>query len=252
LSEANYRRILAHESIHIHQLHSLDLILVELVSIFQWFNPFVWSYRKALKETHEFLADDGVIAQGFSTAKYQRLIFEQLVGVNLFEFANNFNDSKIKRRLEMMTKAKSPYLGKLKVVACLPVLFLLVVAFTSPAYDAQATSDDAAFTQSSQAKPVDKSQEAKDKKKKEIEKKNAALKKEYEAKAKELSATLKKVNTKLADTTLPQSERDMLLKKKKEIEKSMQKQKQMLLEKLNGEKPKKIKKNKPSDTPPSL
>ena len=90
LSEHNMRRIIAHEIIHIKQNHTFDILLIELITVLQWFNPFVWPYKKSLQETHEFLADNGVIAQGFSTAKYQLLMFEQHVGVKLFEFANNF------------------------------------------------------------------------------------------------------------------------------------------------------------------
>ncbi len=129
-SKTNYDKIIAHEKVHIKQLHSLDLLISELLIIFQWFNPFVWPYKNALKETHEYLADEGVIAQGFSKAKYQLLIFEQLVGVKMFEYANNFNDSQIKRRLNMMTKHKSQSWEKLKVLIILPAMFMLVIAFS--------------------------------------------------------------------------------------------------------------------------
>lgn len=93
LSEHNMRRIIAHEIIHINQYHTFDILFIELITVLQWFNPFVWLYKKSLQETHEFLADYGVIAQGFSAAKYQLLIFEQHVGVKLFEFVNNFKQS---------------------------------------------------------------------------------------------------------------------------------------------------------------
>ena len=107
ISQSDFNRIIAHELVHIKQFHSIDIILLELITILQWFNPFVWPYKKSLQETHEFLADYGVIAQGFSTAKYQLLMFEQHVGVKLFEFANNFKQSQIKRRITMMSKIKS-------------------------------------------------------------------------------------------------------------------------------------------------
>src|SRR5512136_490167 len=103
----NLQRILAHERVHVQQYHSLDILLMELVIIFQWFNPFVWPYKKSLQETHEYLADEGVIAQGFSVTMYRLLVFEQHVGARLFELANNFKQSQIKRRLTMMSKIKS-------------------------------------------------------------------------------------------------------------------------------------------------
>ena len=132
LSEPNLRRIIAHEKIHIRQHHSLDILLVELATILQWFNPFVRPYKKSLQETHEYLADDGVIAQGFNVARYQLLIFEQHVGVKLFEFANNFKQSQIKRRLTMITKIKSKGAAKLKILLIIPLASFLALAFAQP------------------------------------------------------------------------------------------------------------------------
>ncbi|MGD2295365.1 MAG: M56 family metallopeptidase, partial [Candidatus Aminicenantes bacterium] len=132
ITESNMRRIIAHESIHIKQHHTFDILLIELVTIVQWFNPFVWPYKKSLQETHEFLADCGVIAQGFSTAKYQLLMFEQHVGMKLFEFASNFKQSQIKRRITMMSKIKSRSAAKLKLLLVLPLASLLVLAFAEP------------------------------------------------------------------------------------------------------------------------
>jgi hypothetical protein len=129
VSGDDFQRIVAHEMIHIKQYHSIDLLILEWLTIFQWFNPFVWPYKKSLKETHEYLADYAVIAQGCSAAKYQLLIFEQHVGVKLFELANNFNQSQIKRRITMMTKSKSKGLAKLKFLLMLPMLCFLILAF---------------------------------------------------------------------------------------------------------------------------
>jgi hypothetical protein len=132
ITEGNLQRILAHERVHIRQHHSLDILLMELVIVLQWFNPFVWPYKKSLQETHEYLADEGVIAQGFSVTMYQLLVFEQHVGTKLFEFANNFKQSQIKRRLTMMSKIKSRNAARLKLFLVLPLASFLVLAFADP------------------------------------------------------------------------------------------------------------------------
>jgi len=132
LSPDSLERILAHEQVHIQQGHSLDVLLMELIITLQWFNPFVWPYKKSLQETHEYLADCGVIAQGFSAARYKLLVFEQHVGAQLFEFANNFKQSQIKRRLTMMSKIKSRNAAKLKLLVVLPLASFLVLAFAEP------------------------------------------------------------------------------------------------------------------------
>jgi len=130
--DANLRRILAHEQVHIRQQHTLDVLFMEIVLSFQWFNPFVWPYKKALQETHEYLADSGVIAQGFSPVRYQLHMFEQNVGASLFEFGNNFKKSQIKRRIIMLSKMKSPGPARLKVLVALPLALGLVLAFAQP------------------------------------------------------------------------------------------------------------------------
>ena len=55
------RKIIEHETIHLSQKHSIDLILAELLIILQWFNPIAYLIRKSIKENHEFLADKGII-----------------------------------------------------------------------------------------------------------------------------------------------------------------------------------------------
>ena len=88
----NFEKIKRHEGVHANQLHSLDIILTELIIIFQWFNPVMWFYRNALKQTHEYLADEGVLEQGYDSDKYQLLLLEQQIGVQP-GLVNNFNFS---------------------------------------------------------------------------------------------------------------------------------------------------------------
>ncbi len=132
ISQHDLLRIIDHELVHINEYHTIDLLIIELLTIVEWFNPFVRPYKKSLKETHEYLADNKVIAQGCSRAKYQMLIFEQHVGLRLFEFVNSFNQSLIKRRITMMTKGKSKTWAKSKFLLIIPVIGILVLAFAHP------------------------------------------------------------------------------------------------------------------------
>ncbi|MCF8227934.1 MAG: M56 family metallopeptidase [Bacteroidales bacterium] len=123
------RKILDHELIHIKQGHSLDLILIELLSIFQWFNPAVWLYRKSIKENHEFLADEELINHGYDISQYQKALLNHALGIHLNDMTNNFNYSILKRRIIMMTKQKTQSSALLKYLAVLPVLGLLILGF---------------------------------------------------------------------------------------------------------------------------
>lgn len=132
LEDGDLRRILAHEQVHVRQGHTVDVLLMEIVVILQWFNPFVWPYKKALRETHEYLADAGVIAQGFGPVGYRRLVFEQHVGAALFEFGNNFKQSQIKRRITMMSKNPSSGASRLKLLLAVPLVLGLALVFAYP------------------------------------------------------------------------------------------------------------------------
>ncbi len=122
-------RILAHELAHVRQLHSFDIVFSEILTIVQWFNPFVWPYKRSLRETHEYLADRAVIAQGCGLARYQLLIVEQHVGGRLLELTSSFRTSQIKRRITMLTKQETKGLARWKPLLILPLAVAFVLAF---------------------------------------------------------------------------------------------------------------------------
>ncbi len=208
ISENDFQRILEHELVHIKQFHTFDLILLELVTIVQWFNPFVWPYKKSLKETHEYLADNAVIAQGCSKAKYQLLIFEQHVGLKLSEIANNFNRSLIKRRITMLTKIKSRGRAKFKLLLILPVIAFLVLVFAEPQpAKTPEASGKSAVDKVVTAEPYTSDDEAHKKDKADDEKKKAeelAKKKEMEEMKKKLAAKEKELKMALEETEDPE------------------------------------------------
>ncbi len=129
IPEGDMDRVLAHELVHVRQLHSFDIIFSELLTVIQWFNPFVWPYRRSLRETHEYLADRAVIAQGCSLARYQLLIVEQHVGGQLLELASSFRTSQIKRRIIMLSKQETKGLARWKPLLILPLAVALVLVF---------------------------------------------------------------------------------------------------------------------------
>ncbi len=125
------KAILQHEQVHIRQYHSIDLILTEILTIVQWFNPCVWLIQRSLKSLHEFLADEGVMKFGFRMREYQQLIFDQTLGKQINNLTNNFNVSLIKKRIIMMTKSRSNAVARMKIVLALPAALLVLVSFSS-------------------------------------------------------------------------------------------------------------------------
>jgi len=126
------QKIIAHERVHIRQWHSLDLIILEIITILQWFNPFVWGYRHAIKTLHEYLADEGVLHSGVDVKVYSALLFEQSTGIQINDLANNFSKSLLKRRFTMMTKKRTRSIARAKLLFALPLALsaMLVISFS--------------------------------------------------------------------------------------------------------------------------
>ena len=124
----DYPKMIAHELEHVKQGHTYDVIILELLLVFQWFNPFFWMMRRAIRENHEYLADQAVLKSGINRGYYKKLLLEQFVGVQ-FEMANNFNYSLIKSRIKMMSRIKSSKFANVKIIFGLIAAAMLVVVF---------------------------------------------------------------------------------------------------------------------------
>lgn len=99
--------ILKHEQIHVKELHTLDILIAEVATVFYWFNPGVWLMKKAIKENIEFITDAKILKAGADKKTYQY----SLLTVNNLQLrsnlVNSFNFSDIKTRIKMMNKGKS-------------------------------------------------------------------------------------------------------------------------------------------------
>lgn len=123
-----WEKMLAHESEHIRQGHTVDVLILELISLFQWFNPFFWMLRRVIKENHEYMADRAVLQNGVPVDLYKQVLISQFIGQQ-FRIANNFNSSLIKSRLKMMTRIKSSKLATLRYVSGILTVAALLMVF---------------------------------------------------------------------------------------------------------------------------
>ena len=83
--ESELNQVLEHERAHILQKHSMDHLFAHGFAVFQWFNPMAWQIRKALKTTHEYIADRHVLDKGIERIDYQALLLKQVVGYHSVE-----------------------------------------------------------------------------------------------------------------------------------------------------------------------
>ncbi|MCR4915904.1 MAG: M56 family metallopeptidase [Prevotella sp.] len=124
--------ILTHEQEHIRLGHTYDLLLLEAMKIFQWFNPFVWFISRDLKAVHEYEADQAVIHQGIDAKSYQQLLVMKVVGNRLQPFTNNLGHGSLKKRIFMMYQKPSSRWLMLKALCAIPVVALTINAFATP------------------------------------------------------------------------------------------------------------------------
>ncbi len=134
-------KIIEHEKIHIKQFHSIDLLLAEVVCIFQWFNPFAYLLKKEMKENHEFVVDRSMIFNK-SEDDYRILLMEYTTSIKTNILVHNFSYSLLKRRLQMMKKRKSITRFAFNLFWIMPVLLLVLFACSSPNQEPSVQGDE--------------------------------------------------------------------------------------------------------------
>lgn len=132
--------ILQHEQAHIRQRHTLDVLLIELVLVFCWWNPAVWLYRRAIRLNHEFLADDWVIKTHRDPPAYQYLLLHKICQHSGVTLASSFNYLLTKKRFKMMNKFTSMKRAYLLQTTALCVFSALVFVFSDISFAQTAPS----------------------------------------------------------------------------------------------------------------
>lgn len=123
-----YEKMVSHELEHIKQGHTFDVLILEGMTVLQWFNPFMWILKRVIRENHEYLADQAVLNKGINPASYKHLLLNQAVGFQL-EMANSFNSSLVKKRIKMISKIRSSKIANFKYVFGILTILALVVVF---------------------------------------------------------------------------------------------------------------------------
>ena len=120
--EAHDAAIFAHERGHIRMRHSYDVVLVDLLTALQWFNPAMWMLRQDLRAIHEYEADGEVLSQGINARQYQYLLISKAASIGGYSIANGISHSTLKNRIHMMTNKKTRSSHLLKLLALVPIL----------------------------------------------------------------------------------------------------------------------------------
>ena len=128
------REIVAHERAHIRLGHSFDLLITDLLSCLQWFNPAMWLLRRELRAIHEYEADEAVLRGGADARRYQMLLVKKAAGERWYSVANSFNHSKLKNRITMMLQKRSSRWAGARALFVLPLAGAALGAFAETVY----------------------------------------------------------------------------------------------------------------------
>ncbi len=129
-NESELPEIIEHERVHVQQRHTIDVLITEIICIFNWYNPIAWLLKKAVRENLEFIADDAVIRKGIDKKSYQYLLLK-VTGDLPLSITSSFTFSSLKNRILMMNKSRTSRFHLLKFALLVPMLLVLLLAFRS-------------------------------------------------------------------------------------------------------------------------
>ena len=124
------REILWHEETHARELHSVDLLFIELIQIVFWFHPLIYIVKSAIRLNHEFLADRSVLDKGVIRTHYQNILLACSSSTSYLRLTHYFNHSFIKKRLIIMKKQSKQEVKLIKVAFIVPLILFTLFSFS--------------------------------------------------------------------------------------------------------------------------
>ncbi len=145
-SEKELSEILIHETAHVREGHSLDILVSELVACLCWANPFVWLLKREVRYNLEYLADASVLRAGCDGKTYQYHLLELAYHKAAAILYTHFNVVPLKNRIRMMNKQPSQKVGMVKLLLLFPLLACLLLLSHCKPSDKQAADADGRVT----------------------------------------------------------------------------------------------------------
>jgi len=130
LEHPDLKMIVKHENIHVKEKHTLDILFAEILFLAQWFNPFAWLIKDAIKNNLEYKTDHQ-IAKTFHPKAYQMAMVTLADKEGIAPFLTALNGSQLKNRIIMMKKKTENKYAFLKQFAVLPLLAILIMGLSN-------------------------------------------------------------------------------------------------------------------------
>ncbi len=130
LENPNLKMIVDHEMVHVKERHTYDILFAEILFLFQWFNPFAWLIREAMRSNLEYLTDHQV-TQKHNAEAYQLAMVGLAHKKGVAPFLTALNGSQLKNRIIMMKKKTENRYSLLKQLVVLPLLAILIMGLSN-------------------------------------------------------------------------------------------------------------------------
>lgn len=124
--------VLRHESVHVNQLHYLDLWLSKLLCIVHFYNPIVWLYARDIQANCEFIADKKTIEGTGSMKEYINLLAKYSIGKGIYSISLHFSYPLTLKRITVMKRKKSGRLSIAKSLMVVPLAGLILAGYAQP------------------------------------------------------------------------------------------------------------------------
>ncbi|MEN8887064.1 MAG: M56 family metallopeptidase, partial [Winogradskyella sp.] len=135
------KEVQLHEETHATQLHSLDILMIEVLQIVFWFHPLVYIFKHHIKLNHEFLADQAVLGKGIDTKTYQNILLQFSSASQDYQFSSAINYSSIKKRFTVMKTHTSKTRVWASSLLLLPIIAILFYSFAERTYVEKETTE---------------------------------------------------------------------------------------------------------------
>lgn len=128
---ADKQTVLKHEMVHIKQKHSIDILFFEVLQITCWFNPMIYFIKRDITLLHEYIADELTTSNDIHKHEYAMFLIENSFGIRPTPLTNQiFNQSILKRRINMLNKKRTAAWAKLRLLLVLPLGGAMLCAST--------------------------------------------------------------------------------------------------------------------------
>jgi hypothetical protein len=126
------KEIIDHEKVHARHLHSLDILINEVLKCILWFHPFTYLLTNHIKLNHEYFCDATMVNR-YGLATYADCILSYRKEQKTYSLCNHFF-SFTKKRITMMNILKNNPKKSHKYLLMIPILLTVFSFFSFKSY----------------------------------------------------------------------------------------------------------------------